>query len=123
MNGINGLQMSIPRLARYKARFDMLHNREVMALPNIDWNWIASVGLITKINPYLTRVYMGKGFSFTYAGWMHLFKIQEPLYKELCVEFLSTISFNFQEDMKDTKALSFRLGGVDRQYSLETQPL
>lgn len=62
---------------------------------------------------------MGTGYSFTCKGWNNLFAIQERVYKELCIEFFSTMVFH--ENVQDPtfpQALVFRLGGEYGERSL-----
>ena len=68
---------------------------------------------------FLTKIFIGNGYSFTCSGWRNLFRIQERVYKEFCVEFFLTVTF--QETVQDPhwpQALVFGLGGEYRECSL-----
>lgn len=101
---------NLKRLTRYRTRFDSLQARKIVAPSILYWYWIEETRLDSQIEPYLTRFYKGKGFSFTCDGWRCLFQLQEPIYKELCVELFSIILFTFQGDMNVKKDVIFRLG-------------
>lgn len=58
-----------------------------------NWNKLREVGLLNQLNLFLTKTFAGIGITFTCKGWSNLFEIQERVYKELCVEFFSTVVF------------------------------
>lgn len=70
------------------------------------------------MNPYLKKIYVDDGVRITCIGWRRLFLIQEPMYKELCFEFLSTIRFRGRTYMFDTDNLLFCLGGERRECNV-----
>lgn len=45
------------------------------------------------INPYLKKVFMNNELRVTCITWRKLFKIQELVYKEMCLEFMPLFSF------------------------------
>lgn len=48
---------------------------------------------LKRLNPFLTKTFVENEIYFTWKGWSNLFAIQEKVYKELCVEFFSTVTF------------------------------
>ncbi|CAI9280404.1 unnamed protein product [Lactuca saligna] len=51
-------------------------------------------------------------------AWIRLFHPQEPVYKELCVEFLDIVYFTKKKGVNDRKNITFFLGGERRELSL-----
>lgn len=75
--------------------------------------------MISELQRFWTKVYVGNDFYFTCHGWRNLFELQEPVYQELSVEFFATVSFEERTvDFDYGRELVFRLGGVYRECSL-----
>lgn len=56
---------------------------------------------------------------FTCEGWWRLIRIRETTYRELLLEFFSTVSSDKDvEDWHDQSTLNFRLGGVTHSCSV-----
>lgn len=70
------------------------------------------------LEPYLTKVFNGVNGQFTFMDWRRLFRMQELVYKEPCVEFLATIRFRKIKGIHDRKNITFFLGGEHRELSL-----
>lgn len=51
------------------------------------------MGMARRIEPYLTKVFHGNGYSMTQNGWMIWFMIIEPICREICLEFFATVAF------------------------------
>lgn len=85
----------------------------------INWNKLREVGLLDRLTPFCTKIFVGNEITFTYKGWSNLFVIQERVYKELCLECFSTVVF--QENIDNPNfppALVFCLGGEYMECSL-----
>lgn len=68
-------------------------------------------GLMDWLEPYLKQVF--DGGRFTREGWHHFVGIHDRIYRELYLEFFSTLYFDKDvEDWHDQMTLTFRLGGV-----------
>ena len=80
-------------LDRAKNKLRVLRRKEIYAPNKIDWNRVGQTGLEEELTPYLVKSSEHEGMTIVYDGWSRLFKIQEPIYQELCWEFFSTISF------------------------------
>lgn len=103
----------------FKNKLGWLYNREFCISPCIDWKKLEEIGIMARLAPYLTKTFIGDRFSFTCNWWRNLFGITELVYKELCVEFFASVSFEeIMEDPYFEKALVFRLGGEYRECSL-----
>ncbi|CAI9294739.1 unnamed protein product [Lactuca saligna] len=55
---------------------------------------------------------------FVCQGWAHLFRIQDPVYREFLLEFYATVSYDHRKALDDRTAFAFRLGGVSRECSV-----
>ena len=63
-------------------------------MPNrIDWDWLQNVRYEEELAPYLVKEFHHEGETMVCDGWSRVFRIQEPVYLELCLEFFSTVSF------------------------------
>lgn len=99
-------------------RLKTLKKKEFYIPNELNWTWIEQVGLADSLNPYLTKVFMQDGVQITCDGWKRLFRIQEPVYRELCLEFFSTVIFCAGDGYYNPKALTFFLGGEYRECSM-----
>lgn len=100
-------------------RLAWLYNCEFAVDPTMDWALLREVGMVMELERYWTKVCMGNGFTFTCNGWKNIFSIKEPIYRELSVEFIATVSFE-DKTINPTynRALVFILGGVYPKCSL-----
>lgn len=106
----------------YNDRLAHLTLKEIEVTPSLDWDVANDIGLVASIGQYLTQRYRGKSGEvlFTCHAWSNLFHIQEPVYRELVLEFFSTVKFNHKStDYNDRTVFTFRLGGVSRQCSIQ----
>lgn len=111
----------IPReiLNNYTNKLGWLYNREFAISPTVDWSNLNKIGILERMNLYLTKTYVENGISFTCNEWKILFSIKEPIFKELCMEFFLTTSFEENTiDPHFAMPLVFRLGGQYRACSL-----
>lgn len=76
------------------------------------------VGLSDTHEPYLTKDLDVAQGQFLCIGWRRLFRIQEPVYKELCVKFRSNVRFRKKKGTYDRKNITFCLIGEQREMSL-----
>lgn len=106
-------------LNNYTNMLGWIYNREFVISPTIDWNKLNEIGIFERLHPYLINTYVENGISFTCNRWKILFSIKEPIFKELCVEFFSTISFEAKTiDPHFFTTLFFRVSGQYRECSL-----
>lgn len=79
---------------------------------------MGQVGLEEALSYYLVKSCEINGVQIVCDGWSRLFKLQEPVYQELCWEFFATISFRGGDDYYSLNIISFCLGGEFRQCSI-----
>ncbi|CAH1450007.1 unnamed protein product [Lactuca virosa] len=80
-------------MAQWNGRLAWLRERRVHVPQEINWTWMVEVGLSKAIKPFLVQSFDGTQGQFVCTAWKILFHIQEPVYKELVVEFLATVAF------------------------------
>ncbi|CAH1423750.1 unnamed protein product [Lactuca virosa] len=73
-------------LIQWIEKLSWLKERKVHIPAEINWSWMEEVGLSEALEPFLTKSFDGVQGRFICMAWRHLFHIQEPMYKELCVE-------------------------------------
>ena len=71
-----------------------------------------------QTEPSLTNLFSQDGVQITCMGWRRLFRLQEHVYVELCVEFFATVHFLKQDGINDLKKLTFCLRGQRMELSL-----
>lgn len=92
----------------YTKNLGWIYNLEFAISPNIDCKKMNEIGILERLNPYLMKMFMQNGVKFTCNDWKILFSIKEPVFKELCVEFFSMVSFEANTiDPQYTNALVF----------------
>lgn len=104
------------RRQRYLGELAKIHKKDIHVPPCLDWEYAATIGLHHRMAPFTTKIHGATGF--TCHVWDRLFHFQEPIFKELTLEFLSTVQFEQYRELSDRTALSFRLGGVSRECSV-----
>ena len=83
-----------------------------------DWlDWIKEVRF-EGVAPYLTKVFEQGGVRLACMGWRRLVRLQESVYKELCVDFFAIAKFIKRNEDNDTRNFTFCLGGRRQEYSL-----
>lgn len=80
-------------LNNYTNKLGWIHNREFVVSPTIDMAKLNETEILERLNMYLTKTFEKNGVYFTCNGWKNLLSIKEPIYKEWCLEFFSTVSF------------------------------
>lgn len=93
-----------------------IHKKDVHVPPSLDWEYAATIRLHHRLAPFTTKIHAATGF--TCHAWDTLFHFQEPIFREITLEFLSTVQFEQYRDLSDRTAISFRLGGVSRECSV-----
>ncbi|KAI3766954.1 hypothetical protein L2E82_17035 [Cichorium intybus] len=103
------------RLNVYTANIERYRQRDVEPALVLDWNFANTLGITAALDQYLVK----SDGTYTSYAWRNLFQIREHSYKELMLEFFSTVTFDpTEEDMFVRTGLSFRLGGEPRQCSV-----
>lgn len=110
-------QIENEKLKHYQFGFNKQGKKEFMAASIKNWNWVEDLCLMLQVEPLSTKFCICKNCHFICYGWERLFKIQEPIFKELSVEFFSTTIFKFNGDVNDKGAHNFRLKGKDHECS------
>ncbi|KAI3740491.1 hypothetical protein L2E82_30940 [Cichorium intybus] len=104
------------RRQRYMGELAKIHKKDIHVPPCLDWEYAATIGLHHRMAPFTTKIHGATGF--TCHAWDRLFHFHEPIFRELTLEFLSTVQFEQYKELSDRTALSFRLGGVSRECSV-----
>nr|GEX79308.1 hypothetical protein [Tanacetum cinerariifolium] len=80
----------------------------------VDWEFLSNKGLA---QPFLNFVNTD---NFSGPQWVNLFKINEPVFRELVREFFASFEFDASPCGYEPlhKGATLRLGGVDREMSL-----
>lgn len=107
-------------LRTYNNRLGWLHNQDFVVSQIIDSAKLNNIGILERLNQYLTKLYVGTGVHMNWNKWRNLFSIKESVYKELCVELFATVGFEKNtKDPQYEKSLVFRLGREYPKCSLE----
>lgn len=104
--------ISVNHLNNYNRLFEWLYNKDFVVSRTNNLQWLNENGIMRRIEPYLTKVFIENRFAVLCNGLINLLMIVEPIYKELCVEFFATASFKENTlDANYRQALTFWLGG------------
>ncbi|CAH1439863.1 unnamed protein product [Lactuca virosa] len=103
---------------KWNAKLDWVKQRMVHVPAFVVWYWMGSTGLMEAMEPFLDKVFESIHGPFVCMGWRRIFQIQETVYKELVMEFLSTVSFARKTGIYADDNLTFCLGGERRTLSL-----
>lgn len=90
---------------------EWMKQRKVHVPAVVNWHWIEQIGLLEGLEPFLDKSFAGVHGPFICMGWRRLFQIQEVVYKELVVEFLTTVSFRCKIGVLEEKNITFCLQG------------
>ncbi|KAI3739927.1 hypothetical protein L2E82_30341 [Cichorium intybus] len=104
------------RRQRYFGELAKIHKKDIHVPPSLDWDFAATVGLDHRLAAFTTKIHAASGF--TCHAWDRLFHFQEPIFREITLEFISTVHFEQHKELTDRTAFSFRLGGVSRECSV-----
>lgn len=105
----------------WKNKLNQLSTKDIEVPPMLDWDWTEVVGLLREVKPYLTKLFLQDKIRLTCNIQRHLFRIQEPVCVELCVEFFSMVCFMRKDDVNDPENFTFCLGGEDGKLVLWNQ--
>ena len=86
----------------------------------MDWDILEEVGLLKELQDKLCKVHK---FGIVDNGILALYRVEEPIYKELVAEFLASFTFNRgprDEGMNNRASIRFRLGGKWVHINLTT---
>ncbi|CAI9284781.1 unnamed protein product [Lactuca saligna] len=105
---------------RYVTNLSFLLTKEIDIAPSFDWELATRTGLAALIQGFLQYTHSdASGVDlFVCQGWAHLFRIQEPVYREFLLEFYATVSYDHRKALDDRIAFAFRLGGLSRECSV-----
>ena len=109
---------SASTMRKWKKKLSDIKKKEVYVPNRIDWEWLQSVRYEEELAPYLLKEFQHEGQTMICDGWSRVFRIQEPVYLELCLEFFSTVSFTGGVDVFHPTSFSFCLGGEFRHCSV-----
>lgn len=116
--------LTFPRISsdstmrRWRKKPDKLKKKEIYVPDALDWEWLGGARYEEELAPYLVITFNHNGVSLTCDGWNRLFRIQEPVYQELCWEYFSTVSFRGGNDYYNPGNIKFCLGGEYCQCSM-----
>lgn len=99
-------------LLEWRDKLAWLQEKDIHVSSVIDWEWIRKVKIEERVTPYLTKVFEQGGVRLTCTSWRRLFHIQESVYKELCIDYLTTARFRKRNEDDDTRNFTFLLGGA-----------
>ena len=91
----------------------------------VDWNYLKTHGCYTKITRMMNiRTNKNGGTPFVSQAWWNAFSINEPISKELCLEFFATFEFNNEPlgafEQLTQEIIKFRLGGMMHSMTLSS---
>lgn len=116
--------LTFPRISsdstmrRWRKKPDKLKKKEIYVPDALDWEWLGGARYEEELAPYLVKKFNHNGVFLTCDGWNRLFRIQEPVYQELCWEYFSTVSFRGGNDYYNPGNIKFCLGGEYCQCSM-----
>lgn len=93
-------------LVQWIEKLAWLKERKVHIPAEINWSCTEEVSQSKALEPFLTKSFDRVQGQFICMTWGRLFHIQEPVYKELCVEFLATGHFRKKKGIHDRKIAS-----------------
>ena len=82
----------------HKTRYALLSRKAFGTIRRIDWGALKTLGLHNTVREYISH-----------GGWDKVFEIEEPTYRELTLEVLSTIEVaNYCHFTRQASSISFR---------------
>ena len=111
-NNCNAMEKS-----RYNVNLARLMVKPIHVPYMMDWNLLKANGLYTSITKMMAiRSNRNVGTPFVSQAWWNAFSINEPISKELCLEFFATFEFNDEPlgafEQLTQEIIKFRLGGM-----------
>ena len=109
--------------SRYNVNLARLMIKPIYVPYMIDWNLLKANGLYTNITKMMAiRSNKNVGTPFVSQAWWNAFSINEPISKELCLEFFATFEFNNEPlrafEQLTQEVIKFRLGGTMHSMTL-----
>ena len=81
--------------SKYNVNLARLMVKQIHVPYMMDWNYLKTHEFYTKITKLMTiRTNKNVGTSFVSQAWWNAFSINEPISKEMCLEFFTTFEFN-----------------------------
>jgi len=100
--------------AFYKARLEVLSDREILPPVRFDWGLLFDIDIAPKLVKLLRRKISNNKGTLTIHPWFNMFTVQEPVYHELTLEFYSTVRVRATKYYPNKPPiLEFRLGGEE----------
>ncbi|KAJ9556996.1 hypothetical protein OSB04_011610 [Centaurea solstitialis] len=97
-------------------------SRQIVILRRADWELLQTLGVDNRVRAILDKHAMGENGQeyFIYNACDRVFRIDEPLYRELILEFVTSFVFDANKAIIDCHepCMTFRLGGIWRTLSL-----
>lgn len=101
---------------RYLKKLSLLITKEIDITPSFNWGLASQTG-VDDIRNFLQYTLLdASGVCLSVCrGWERLFRIQEPIYWEVLMEFYSIVSFDPRKSPDASRAFSVQLGGMIRE--------
>lgn len=119
--------MNDPTLGKQKRTelrdtMNRIASRQIVIPRRIDWETLNNLGVANRIRAVLEKHATGEDGHeyFICNAWERIFEINEPLYRELILEFVASFVFDATKATVDCHepCMTFRLGGIWRSLSL-----
>ncbi|KAJ9539170.1 hypothetical protein OSB04_031903 [Centaurea solstitialis] len=119
---MNDSTLSAAKQAEYRDIMDRIKTHQIVVPRRPDWTLLQTLEIDGDVKAVLEKHAIGENGLEYYIckAWDRVFNINEILYRELILEFVTTYTFNpvkATEDCRE-KCVSFRLGGTWRSLSL-----
>ena len=111
--------------SRYNVNLARLMVKQIHVPYMMDWNYLKTNGCYTKITRMMNiRTNKNVGTPFVSQAWWNAFSINEPISKELCLEFFATFEFDNEPlgafEQLTQEIIKFRLGGKMHSMTLSS---
>lgn len=106
---------TLPDRESYIRRGPEIRTKQISIPQSLNWRIVVELGLTALLESFLTRsLHDDIGLmTFVCHAQHHIMRLQEVIFRELVIEFFSTVRFN--RDVRvwsDDSAQSFKLGGL-----------
>lgn len=105
-------------MTKLKKKLAEIRKKDIYVPNAINWEWLGEMHYEEELAPYLIKNFMHNGVSISCDGWSRVFRMQEPVYQELCWEFFSIITFWGGNDYYNPGNITFCLGKQVRHCSM-----
>ena len=75
----------------FKSRLEILSDKEIVPPVCFDWDLLNDLGIGQKLENQLRRTISKNKGILHIQPWFNMFTMQEPIYRELTLEFFSTV--------------------------------